>query len=324
VRTNGGYAMKLFQRDLEVGEAVRIGGLTVYPLLGSDEGGLDYLTAPEALGVGLTEVSELDHPSVPSLRVTNLADVPVLFVEGQTLLGGAQNRTMNVSVLVPAKSQTSLPVSCVEAHRWNTGTGRTYRAAGKVAPGSLRSAKIGGLDYRRETVRMRSSDQGQVWEEVRRLEVGHQAFSDTAALDDLQERIEAHHATNLNRVVSQPGQVGVVCVAAGRVVGLDLFDKSSTLEQFLRAIVGGHTLDAAMGDQSEETTDGIQVIEAFLALVEAARVERADAVGLGGEILLQDAVNGVGLELEGTLVHLAAFPVSTEPRARRRTLSPLT
>ncbi len=276
----------LFQRDLEVGEAVRIGGLAVYPLLGSDEGALDYLTAPEALGVGLTEVTELDHPSVPSLKITNLADVPVLFVEGQTLLGGAQNRTMNVTVLVPARSQTSVPVSCVEAHRWNTRTGRAYRKESKVAPGSLRSAKIAGLDYRREAARMRSSDRQQVWDEVRRLEVGHQAFSDTAALDELQERIEAHHAINLDRVRPQPGQVGVVCVAGGRVVGLDLFDKSSTLEQYLRAIVGGHTVDAAVDDQSEET-DGVQAIEDFLAQVEAATVERADAVGLGSEIVLQ-------------------------------------
>lgn len=309
--------MKLFQRDLEIGDAVRIGGLTVYPLLGTDEGGLDYLTAPEALGVGLAEVSELDDPAVPSLNVTNLADVPVLFVEGQTLLGGAQNRTMNVSVLAPAKSQTSIPVSCVEAHRWNTATGRVYRSAGKVAPGSLRSAKIAGLDYRREATRMRSSDQAQVWDEVRRLEAGHQAFSDTAALDDLQERIEARHAPELDRVEPLPGQVGVVCVVGGRVVGLDVFDKSSTLEQFLRAIVGGHTLDATFGEPSDDT-EGVEAIEEFVALLESARVEKADAVGLGGEILLQDAVNGVGLELDGTLVHLAAFPASGEPGDRSR------
>jgi hypothetical protein len=309
--------MKLFQRDLDVGEAIRIGGLTVYPLFGTDEGSLDYLTAPEALGVGLAEVSEQDNPSVPSLKVTNLADVPVLFLEGQTLLGGAQNRTMNVSVLVPAKSETSIPVSCVEAHRWNTATGRVYRSAGKVAPGSLRSAKIAGLDYRREAAAMRSSDQGQVWDEVRRLEVGHQAFSDTAALDDLQERIEASHAPELDRVVAQPGQVGVVCVVGGSVVGLDVFDKSSTLEQFLRAIVGGHTLDATFSEQSE-VTEGLQAIEEFLAQLESAKVEKADAVGLGGEILLQDAVNGIGLELDGTLVHLAAFPASSERGERSR------
>jgi hypothetical protein len=309
--------MKLFQRDLEIGEGVQVGGLTVYPLLGTDEDGLDYLTAPEALGVGLAEVSELDHPSVPSLTVTNLADVPVLFVEGQTLLGGAQNRTMNVTVLVPAKSQTSVPVSCVEARRWNTKTGRAYRTESKVAPGSLRSAKIARLDYSREAAHRRSSDQEQVWDEVRRLEVEHRARSDTAALDDLQERIEAHHASNLDRVAPRPGQVGVVCMAGGRVLGLDLFDKSSTLGQFLRAIVGGHTLDAALGEQSEETA-GVQAIEDFLAQVEAARVERADAVGIGGEILLQDAVNGIGLELDGTLVHLAAFPASSDTPERGR------
>lgn len=314
--------MKLFQRHFEIGEAVRIDGLAVYPLLGNDMGGLDYLTAPEALGVGLAEVSELDHPSVPTLKVTNLADVPVLFVEGQTLLGGAQNRTMNVTVLVPAKSETSIPVSCVEARRWNTRTGSAYRRDSKVAPGSLRSSKIAGLDYHREAARMRSSDQEQVWDEVRRLEVGHRAFSDTGALDDLQVRIEAQHVANLDRLVPRPGQVGVVCMAAGRVIGLDLFDKSSTLEQYLRAIVGGHTLDAAVGDQSEETDDA-QAIQDFLDHVEVARVERADAVGLGGEILLQDSVNGIGLELDGTLVHLAAFPASSEPRDRpSRSLRP--
>src|SRR6516225_5660604 len=110
-----GLCMKLFQRELDLGEAFEVGGLTVFPLLGEDVGGVDYLTAPEALDVGLAEVAELDHPSVPSLRVTNLADVPVLLVEGQTLIGGDQNRTMNLTVLVPAKSQTVVPVSCVEA-----------------------------------------------------------------------------------------------------------------------------------------------------------------------------------------------------------------
>src|SRR6516164_466065 len=98
--------MKLFQRELDLGQAVELGGLTVFPLLAADGGGVDYLTAPEALDVGLVNVSELRNPSVPSLKVTNIADVPVLFVEGQTLIGGDQNRTMNVTDLIQAKSET--------------------------------------------------------------------------------------------------------------------------------------------------------------------------------------------------------------------------
>ena len=33
-----------------------------------------------------------------------------------------------------------------------------------------------------------------------------------------------------------------------------------------------------------------------------------EGVGLGHEVLLQDPVTGVGLEYEGSLVHVAAFP----------------
>jgi hypothetical protein len=310
--------MKLFQRELDLGPAVAFGGLTVFPLLGADAGGVDYLTAPEALDVGLVEVSELDRPNVPSLKVTNIADVPVLFVEGQTLIGGDQNRTMNVTVLIPAKSETAIPVSCVEAHRWGEATRRGYGSKGKVAPGSLRSAKIAGLDYSQRIEDMRLSDQGRVWAEVRRLEVGHQAFSDTAALDDLQERIEGDLAGHLDPLTPQAHQVGVVCMAGGRVLGLDVFDKASTLEQYLRPIVGGHTVDAALSAPVEDV-DAVAVIEDFLAQVEAAAVERADAVGLGEEVLLKDAVNGIALELDGSLLHVAAFPASTSgPRERRR------
>ena len=309
--------MKLFQRELDLGQAVELGGLTVFPLLAADGGGVDYLTAPEALDVGLVNVSELRNPSVPSLKVTNIADVPVLFVEGQTLIGGDQNRTMNVTVLIPAKSETAIPVSCVEVHRWGAQTRRGYRSKGKVAPGSLRSAKIAGLDYSQRIEDMRLSDQGRVWAEVQRLEAGHQAFSDTAALDDLQDRIEGGLAGHLDQITPQARQVGVVCLAGGRVVGLDVFDKASTLEQYLRAIVGGHTVDAALSTPVDDV-DGVEAIEEFLAQVEAATVERADAVGLGEEVLLKDAVNGIALELDGSLVHLAAFPASTEPRERRR------
>lgn len=309
--------MKLFQRELDLGQAVEFGGLTVFPLLGADNGGVDYLTAPEVLDVGLVEVSELDNPSVPSLKVTNMADVPVLFVEGQTLIGGDQNRTMNVTILIPAKSQTAIPVSCVEAHRWGAATGRAYGSKSKVAPGSLRSAKIAALKYGQLIGDMRSSDQGRVWAEVERLEAGHQAYSDTAALDDLQDRIEGNLAGHLDQVTPQAHQVGVVCLAGGRVVGLDVFDNASTLEQYLRPIVGGHTVDAALSAPAEDV-DAVDAIEEFLAQVEAATVERAEAVGLGEEVHLRDAVNGIALELDGSLVHLAAFPASTEPRDRRR------
>src|SRR5688500_9426950 len=55
-------------------------------------------------------ISEQPGATVPSLRVENDGSLPVLLVEGETVIGGHQNRVVNVSVLVPANGAVDLPV----------------------------------------------------------------------------------------------------------------------------------------------------------------------------------------------------------------------
>ena len=162
--------MKLLDFEVEIGERTQIGGLSVFPLIGGQFRAPAYLTGPEAFEAGLLEVNELDPPEVPKLAVTNLSDLPVLLVEGEMLVGGDQNRTMNVTVLCPPRTRTVVPVSCVEAGRW--GARRTMSGKRKHAPGSLRAAKTAYLESRSDDVGARGSDQGLVWEEVRRQSAG--------------------------------------------------------------------------------------------------------------------------------------------------------
>ncbi|HZM55638.1 MAG TPA: DUF6569 family protein, partial [Acidimicrobiales bacterium] len=131
--------MKVFDFDVTVGDGLEIGGLCVFPLTSVNVDGPAYLTGPEAYGAGMIEVSELDPPVVPFVAITNLADVPILLVEGEMLVGGDQNRTMNVTVLCPPLARTVVPVSCVEAGRW--GARRSMSASRRHAPGSLRAMK---------------------------------------------------------------------------------------------------------------------------------------------------------------------------------------
>ena len=143
--------MKMFEMEVEVGEPVEVGGLSVFPLTGVVQAGPAYLTGPEAFAAGLIEVDELDPPEVPMLAITNLADVPILLVEGEMLVGGDQNRTMNVTVLCPPLARTIVPVSCVEVGRW--GARRKMFASSRHAPGSLRAAKTMNLEPRTSDVR---------------------------------------------------------------------------------------------------------------------------------------------------------------------------
>jgi hypothetical protein len=295
--------MKLLDFEVEVGERTQIGGLTVFPLIGGQFRAPAYLTGPEAFEAGLLEVNELDPPEVPKLAVTNHSDLPVLLVEGEMLVGGDQNRTMNVTVLCPPRIRTVVPVSCVEAGRW--GARRTMSGKRKHAPGSLRAAKTAYLEPRSDDIGARSSDQGLVWEEVRRQSLAHAVYSGTSALDDVQEEIEDRISEELESIEPQPNQVGVVCTVGDEVVGLDVFDRASALSQYLRAIVAGHALDDVTESRGE---DPIAAIERFLAQVDASACDTGNGVGLGDEVLLRGAVAGVGLSFGDHLVHLAAFP----------------
>ena len=299
--------MKLFEVDVELGDEVVIGALSVFPLTGVRESGPAYLTGPEAFEAGVIQVSELDPPEVPSLAIFNLSLVPILLVEGEMLVGGDQNRTMNVTVLCPPQVRTVVPVSCVEAGRW--GKRRTVSASSKHAPGSLRAAKTAKLEPRSDDLCRRRSDQGLIWNEVQRQSMAHDVFSETSALDDIQEEIEERMALEFEKIRTVPDQIGVICTIGDRVIGLDLFDKPSTLERYLRSIVAGHALDAPPRPSSG---DPIRAIEHFLAQIDGTDRQTGRGVGLGEEVLLRGEVAGIGLVYERSLVHLAAFPTPDE------------
>ena len=77
----------------------------------------DYISLKDAISKGLTAKELPGGGSVRDLVVQNPSRHNVLVFEGEEVLGAQQNRTFDISVLVPGGSQ--LPVSCVEAGRWD-------------------------------------------------------------------------------------------------------------------------------------------------------------------------------------------------------------
>lgn len=294
---------KVLEVEVSVGDPIAVGGINVFPLTSQDlMGGPAYLTGPEAYEAGLIEVNELDPPEVPRLAVTNLADVPILLVEGEMLTGGDQNRTMNVTVLCPPRVLIHVPVSCVEAGRW--GSRRSMSSPGRHAPGSLRAAKTANLESRTADTSSRRSNQRRVWDEVERQSIAHGIQSETFALEDVQCEVEGRVADQLDGIEPAPGQIGVVCTVGDRVIGMDLFDKPTALERYLRGIVAGHVLDAP---SEPWNSDAVRSIERFLRRVDSADRGTGRGVGLGQEIVLSGEVIGIGLTYKGRLVHVAAF-----------------
>ncbi len=87
----------------EFGEEVSHQGLTMFPFRSGSGGNASYLTLTKALNTGSVHVSEVSEGgSVPELLFKNSADVPVLIVDGEELVGAKQNRVANLTILAPA------------------------------------------------------------------------------------------------------------------------------------------------------------------------------------------------------------------------------
>src|SRR5271165_4089165 len=126
--------------EIRIGKPCSFKSLTVFPLFGQSNGHVDYLLSDEALQNGVVKVEEVSEGgSVPDLLVENKGDLRVLFIEGEELVGAKQNRILNTSVLIAARSKVKIPVSCVERGRWGYKS-RRFASGGTHSPSKLRHA----------------------------------------------------------------------------------------------------------------------------------------------------------------------------------------
>jgi len=300
----------------ELGEPQSYRNLSLFPLLADGIAEPEYLLLDEALERGcarVTEVSELG--SVPELRFVNDCDRPVLLIDGEELIGAKQNRILNLSILVPAHKTILVPVSCVEAGRWDAQSAefgsakRAHYAAGRAQKASQVSASLSSTGARR-------SDQSRVWADISAKSARMQSFSATEAAAALYDT----HRTGLDEYLGafspRAAQLGALFTLNGRVLGLDLFDSPRTLSSLLSKLVESSALDAIDAGGEGAADGGREEAVSFIAAVAKAEVERFDAIGLGEDLRVRAPhVAGGALLAEGRVVHLCAFRVDAEEGA---------
>lgn len=166
---------------------------------------------------------------MPELKVHNELDVRVFLMDGQELIGAKQNRILNNDVLVPADSTLSIPVSCVEAGRWRT---RASSSPRQERQPPYPSGQDGGHSYSLKRDKRHDADRGEVWEEVSESLVASGSHSPTSWLSDAYMQ-RARELDELRRGISPPDSaVGLAVFYDGKLQGLDLFDRHSTLRYF--------------------------------------------------------------------------------------------
>jgi len=96
--------------SVEIGTAWNRLNLTVHPLLAAGNPKLHYFTLDEALMTGQFKIEEISSSgSVPELKVHNRLSQPVLLLDGEELVGAKQNRVVNLTIMIPAAAEVTIP-----------------------------------------------------------------------------------------------------------------------------------------------------------------------------------------------------------------------
>ncbi len=301
---------------LTLGEAQWIHNLSVYPLLADEDSLPGYLTLDQALNARqarITEVSEGGH--VPELAFENLADQPILLLDGEELVGAKQNRVLNVTLLVPGGSKLVIPVSCVEMGRWSHNSAE-FSSGGRALYSRARAAKMAQVSSSLRDRGTRQSDQGAIWDDIAFKMNERGEASSTQAMADIYAGAEARLSDYEQAFRPIPRQSGAVFAINGQIAGMELFDAPAAFAAYLPKLVRSYALDAL--DAPRETPPAVEAetIRQFLKQLGAATQERYPASGAGEDVRLEgEVITGGALEHEGKLIHLAAYRIAPRNRA---------
>ena len=298
-----------FTHAFATGEPATYRGITVVPLYPVSEPVATYITLAEAIALGLS-VTEVDEDGVVGeLLVANPTPHRVLMYDGEELEGAKQNRILNVSVLVEAGSTLVVPVSCVEAGRWNydaDGNGdhqRVFSAVRRTSSPRVRRAKE---EHLRSAPLARGAAQSAVWGAVDETHQERGSSSPTTAYSDAVRHVQPDLDKLVGHFPLRPGQCGVVLGYAGAVVCMDAVSRAEVYEGLHQALLAGYIMDAL----SFVDGKGIGKREAddFLAAVSAAETTRRPSAGLGDDLRLSaQAASGSGLEFDREVIQMTAY-----------------
>lgn len=292
---------------ISLGEPQSFANLQITPLLAPSAGTADYLTLSEAQALGLAVVTEVSESgSVPTLLLENTADQAVFLLDGEELIGAKQNRILNLTLLVPAKTKLEIPVSCVEQGRWSHRP-KAFASAERTFFSKGRARKAARVSENLRDWGDRHSDQSEVWSDISDKMASMDVGSSTHAIADAYAHFSGSVDEYVDAFNTGDTQVGACFTINGKIRGVELFDVSATCAKLMPKLIRSYALDA-IEERQEAAATGPQSIMDFIQAVATAPADSFKALGEGEDLRIHaSSIAGGALAARDRVVHLCAF-----------------
>jgi hypothetical protein len=309
--------------ELFLGDPDVAGPLTIFPLFGGRPR-LEYVSYAEGAARGVTITELPGGASVNDVLVHNPLDLGVLFYEGEEILGAQQNRTIDAAVLVAAGTKQQVPVSCVEANRWDGARhDEAFTPSPQAAFPALRAAKSRRMREHLAAGMEARADQGEVWQAVDHKLASHGTDAPTRAMRDVYDDRADHLAGIQAGIERHDGQVGALVAIAGDLVVLDHVSRADVFAALFTPLVRGYALDALGRTTDASVTVSPSDAETFLREALTAPVRERASAGLGRALHFErGSAGGTGLAVGDELVQLSVYAGDTTPQSVTRISRP--
>ena len=313
---------------VEIGRSTQFRNLTLFPLVRRNvtPADLDYLLLEDGIEHKKVRITEVNGGgAVSELHLENTAELPILLVDGEELVGAKQNRVLNLTILAPAKHTTVIPVSCVEAGRWSMSSA-DLKTVDHVMYSSGRAQCLSDVTESMRSNGSRFSDQEGVWRDIAAKAFRLKAKSPTGAMSAIYERHKNSVEEFIRAFAWENGQAGVAFAVGGQLLGLDLFDQPEVMRRFFPKLVRSYALDALDAPSDMNATASSEGLTRWIGQIGNAQSFSQQALGVGKDVRFKGGeISGAALWAQERYVHICAFAsdgATSQPSFRTRISRP--
>lgn len=307
----------IMKTQVFLGDLQRVKGLGVIPILTEEVRELPEVeTLESALKRGIARITETSPTGdVPFLLFENTGDKPIILLDGEELVGGKQNRIINTTLVILANTTVKIPVSCIQAGRWQHERA-DFRSAGSVFRARSRAVHKATVTHNLFERRSFSSDQRAVWNEVAASlgELG--VSSSTSNFMEGHERVSNRLEEYVEAIRPAENQVGAIFLNSEGILGLEILGSPALFSKVCDKVVRSFAFEVVNAPDLNGVS--IEAATRWWDTVLATKVTGHDSPGAGVDVRVRsDDLIGSGLIWNRVIVHLSCFP-NVRYRSQRR------
>ena len=294
--------------NFEFGKTQTFKNMAVVPLFTNINHSPKYLTLSEAIKKNLITVTEVDeYGTVPTLKVKNDANISVLMLAGEELVGAKQNRILNTTILLKKRSETIIPVSCTEAGRWHYVSSK-FKESEVMASPNIRKINAEAVADSLKSSGSFSSDQEAVWENIAEMSMRANVNSPTEAMDDIFKHKETTLKDYLDAFPYVPHQRGIFIFINGKEIGFDFISLEEAYEKLHLKLVKSYAMEAILENKKTTRKPPLKKAKAFINNIKNCKEEKYKSVGHGWDYrYISDTIVGSVLLYRKKAIHMSFF-----------------